>query len=190
MSTHLTAQSLRAQTASSSYCETSLEILSTEKFPHIPPTTHSHTHTFLNGTSKAIHSYPVFISTVATIWASYTNVYLAVHKTLFMHNAVFLDVMLCGSCENRRFGGMYCLHHRVTRIGEIGTMSAVTNKRNTLADSCHPYYVGNISLRNVDSYKSHMGSHPRIACSLPLHSLGFQKLSFPAILSVPFFTYL
>jgi hypothetical protein len=29
-----------------------------------------------------------------------------------MKNAVFWTVMPCGSCENRRFAGMYCLHHQ------------------------------------------------------------------------------
>jgi hypothetical protein len=29
-----------------------------------------------------------------------------------MKNGVFWDVMPCGSCKNRRFGGTYRLHHR------------------------------------------------------------------------------
>jgi hypothetical protein len=29
-----------------------------------------------------------------------------------MKNAVFWDVTPCGSCENRRFGGTYCLRHQ------------------------------------------------------------------------------
>jgi hypothetical protein len=29
-----------------------------------------------------------------------------------MKNAVSWDVMPCGSCKNRRFGGMYRLHHQ------------------------------------------------------------------------------
>jgi hypothetical protein len=27
-------------------------------------------------------------------------------------NAVFWDVMPCGFCQNRRFGGTYCLYHK------------------------------------------------------------------------------
>jgi hypothetical protein len=29
-----------------------------------------------------------------------------------MKNAIFWDVMPCGSCTNRRFGETYLLHHR------------------------------------------------------------------------------
>jgi hypothetical protein len=29
-----------------------------------------------------------------------------------MKNSVFSDVMLCGSCKNRRFEGIYCLGHQ------------------------------------------------------------------------------
>jgi hypothetical protein len=29
-----------------------------------------------------------------------------------MENAVFWDIMPCGSCKNRRFRGMYCFHHQ------------------------------------------------------------------------------
>jgi pentatricopeptide repeat protein len=31
---------------------------------------------------------------------------------LTMKNAVFWNVMLCGSCKNRRFGGLYRLYHQ------------------------------------------------------------------------------
>jgi hypothetical protein len=30
--------------------------------------------------------------------------------------SVFWDVMLCGSCKNRRFGGKYGLHHQGDKI--------------------------------------------------------------------------
>jgi hypothetical protein len=46
----------------------------------------------------------------------------------------------------------------VTRIGELGTILAVTSK---LADSCHPDDGGETFLRNVGCYKSHMAQHPR-----------------------------
>jgi hypothetical protein len=34
-------------------------------------------------------------------------------------NAVVLDVMQCVSCKNRRFGGMYVIHHQSERISEL-----------------------------------------------------------------------
>jgi hypothetical protein len=42
-----------------------------------------------------------------------------------MKNAFFLDVTLCGSCKNRRFGGTYRLHHQgdKNRIAEVDRMS-------------------------------------------------------------------
>jgi hypothetical protein len=49
-----------------------------------------------------------------------------------MKNGVFWDVMPCGSCKNRHFGG-----------------------------TCHPDEGGAKFLRNVGSYKSHMSQHPR-----------------------------
>jgi hypothetical protein len=45
---------------------------------------------------------------------------------------------------------------RVTRIGELGTMLAVTsNLRTLVTDSCHPDEGGAKFVRNVGSYKSH-----------------------------------
>jgi hypothetical protein len=50
---------------------------------------------------------------------------------------------------------------RVTRIGELRTMLAVTSNRRTLrrnimfADSCHPDEGGDTFIRNVGSYKIH-----------------------------------
>jgi hypothetical protein len=32
-----------------------------------------------------------------------------------MKNAVFWDVMPCGSCKNRRFGGTYHVHNQVNK---------------------------------------------------------------------------
>jgi hypothetical protein len=46
-----------------------------------------------------------------------------------MKNAVFWDVMPCGSCKNRRFGEKYRLIIRVARIGKLGTTLAVTSNR-------------------------------------------------------------
>jgi hypothetical protein len=34
-----------------------------------------------------------------------------VFKVVTMKNVIFWDVMLCGPCKNRRFGGTYRLHH-------------------------------------------------------------------------------
>jgi hypothetical protein len=53
---------------------------------------------------------------------------------------------------------------RVTRIGELGTMLAITSNHQLLvmandpsfADSCHPDDGGSKFLRNVGSYMSHM----------------------------------
>jgi hypothetical protein len=42
-----------------------------------------------------------------------------------MKNAVFWDATLCGSCENRCFGGVYSLISRVTRISELATAVAL-----------------------------------------------------------------
>jgi hypothetical protein len=40
------------------------------------------------------------------------EVLLEVETELTLKNAVFWDVMLCGSCKNRRFGGTYRLHRQ------------------------------------------------------------------------------
>jgi hypothetical protein len=42
-----------------------------------------------------------------------------------MKNAVFWDVTPCGSCKNRCFASII----RVRRIGELGTILAVTSNR-------------------------------------------------------------
>jgi hypothetical protein len=43
-------------------------------------------------------------------------------------NAVFWDVVPCGSCKNQHFGGKYCLNQRVTGIGELGMLAVTSNK--------------------------------------------------------------
>jgi hypothetical protein len=45
-----------------------------------------------------------------------------------IENGIFWDVMPCGSCKNRRFGGTSASIIRVTRIGEQGTMLVVTSR--------------------------------------------------------------
>jgi hypothetical protein len=46
-----------------------------------------------------------------------------------MKNGVFLDVALCGSCKNRRFGERSASFIRVTRIGELRTLVVTSNRR-------------------------------------------------------------
>jgi hypothetical protein len=40
-----------------------------------------------------------------------------------MENSVFLDIMLCGSFMNQRFGGTYRLHHQGNRdvLGQVSS---------------------------------------------------------------------
>jgi hypothetical protein len=38
-----------------------------------------------------------------------------------MKTAFFLDVALCRTCVNRRFGGTYCLHLQGRKVRERGT---------------------------------------------------------------------
>jgi hypothetical protein len=49
-----------------------------------------------------------------------------------MKNAVFWDVMPCGSCKNRVSEELGASIIRVIRSGELGTMLAVTSSRRTL----------------------------------------------------------
>jgi hypothetical protein len=42
-------------------------------------------------------------------------------------NVVFWDVMMCGSCENRRFGGTYRLHHQSDKNWQARYNVAVTS---------------------------------------------------------------
>jgi hypothetical protein len=51
-----------------------------------------------------------------------------VFMAVTMKNTVFWDATSCGSCRNRRFGGMYCFHIKVTKICE----SSITSNRNML----------------------------------------------------------
>jgi hypothetical protein len=46
-----------------------------------------------------------------------------------MKNDVFWDVMLCGSCKNRRFGGTSRRLHQGDKNFELGTTLAVTSNR-------------------------------------------------------------
>jgi hypothetical protein len=53
---------------------------------------------------------------------------------------------------------------RVTRIGELGTTSAVTSNRNTLRRStCHPHDGNDAFLRYVSSYKRRGVTHQKTA---------------------------
>jgi hypothetical protein len=65
---------------------------------------------------------------------------------LKMKNAVFWDVMSCGSCKNRCFGGTYHFHYQ----GEKNQQARNNSE-----------YEGDTFLRNIGSCKSHMTSHPR-----------------------------
>jgi hypothetical protein len=53
-----------------------------------------------------------------------------------LKNAVFWDVTLCGSCENRRFGGPYRLRHESDKIGELGTLTVTSSQRASVASYC------------------------------------------------------
>jgi hypothetical protein len=44
-----------------------------------------------------------------------------------MQNAVFWDVTLCGSCNNRRFGGTYHLHHQGDILRSLRQLLVTTN---------------------------------------------------------------
>jgi hypothetical protein len=43
------------------------------------------------------------------------KLWFKVFKAVTMKNAVFWDVMPCGSCKNRRFRGMWCLHDQINK---------------------------------------------------------------------------
>jgi hypothetical protein len=47
-------------------------------------------------------------------------------------NGVFWDITPCGSCKNGRSEELSASFIRVTRIGELGTTSALTSNRHTL----------------------------------------------------------
>jgi hypothetical protein len=46
------------------------------------------------------------------VFSSVLVVRFEVFTAVTMNNAVFWDVMACGSCKNRCFKGKYCLHHQ------------------------------------------------------------------------------
>jgi hypothetical protein len=56
-----------------------------------------------------------------------------------MKNGVFWVVTLCGSCNNRRFRGIWRSFIRVTKIGELGTTQAATSNRRTLRRNINKY---------------------------------------------------
>jgi hypothetical protein len=52
-------------------------------------------------------------------------------SVLSLKNAVCWDVTPCSPCKNRPFEATYRLHHRGTRIGELGATLAITSNRST-----------------------------------------------------------
>jgi hypothetical protein len=58
-----------------------------------------------------------------------------------MKNGIFWDVTLCGSCKNRRFGGISASFIRVTRIGELGTTLAVTTEPHGITSQKAPFFI-------------------------------------------------
>jgi hypothetical protein len=54
---------------------------------------------------------PGFTSTKTTDKITVLRVRFEVFTAVTMKNAVFWDVITCGSCKNWRFGGKYRLHH-------------------------------------------------------------------------------
>jgi hypothetical protein len=69
----------------------------------------------------------------------FTLVRFEVFSAVTMKNCVFWDVTPCGSCKNRRFGGLSASFIRVTRISEIGTTLGVTSNRRALRASVASY---------------------------------------------------
>jgi hypothetical protein len=69
-----------------------------------------------------------------------------------MENAIFGDVMLCGSCKNLRFGGTYCRHHQDDKNQRAGKVSSNLQQKHTAkkyymsSHSCHPDDGGNMFL--------------------------------------------
>jgi hypothetical protein len=51
---------------------------------------------------------------------------LEIFMAVTMKNAIFWDDTPCGSSKNRRFGGMYRLHHQGDK--NLRTRSIVSNK--------------------------------------------------------------
>jgi hypothetical protein len=92
-----------------------------------------------------------------TDWLCYYNVRFEVFTAVTMKNGVFWAVTTCGSCKNRRFGGIWSLLHQ-------GYLVFLRSVRRLLVAACvvpispifcHPDEGGARFLRNVGSYKSH-----------------------------------
>jgi hypothetical protein len=49
----------------------------------------------------------------------YPTASFSVNSNERMKTGVFWDVVQCGSCKNRRFGGMYCLYLQGRKISEL-----------------------------------------------------------------------
>jgi hypothetical protein len=84
------------------------------------------------------------------------------HSARTLKNAVFFDIMPCGSCKERLFGGMYRYHlqgdkYRRARNNVRSNLERCTQ----LADSCRPDDGGDTFLGNVGPYKSRTASYPR-----------------------------
>jgi hypothetical protein len=68
----------------------------------------------INNMKNALEAYKTLVSNVITSWfrktKPYKTKYILVRFEVFtavtMKNGVFWDVMPCGFCKNRRFGGM------------------------------------------------------------------------------------
>jgi hypothetical protein len=56
-----------------------------------------------------------------------TDLRVEVFTAMTVNNAVFWDVMLCGSCKNRCFEVTYHLHGQDDKIIELGKTLAVTS---------------------------------------------------------------
>jgi hypothetical protein len=72
-----------------------------------------------------------------------------------MKNTAFWTVMLCGSCNNRRFGGTYSIHHQGVAV------ASYCLRCSWLTGSFHPDDGVHNFLQNVRPYKSHTVSRPR-----------------------------
>jgi hypothetical protein len=61
-----------------------------------------------------------------------------------MKNVVFWDLTPCGSCNSRRFGGTYHLHHQGDKNSRARN-SVSSNQQSKFADSCRPSDVGDVT---------------------------------------------
>jgi hypothetical protein len=62
------------------------------------------------------------------------NVRFEVFTAVTMNYTLFLDVMPCGSCKNRRFGGKYRLHH----LAEVNKGARNNVSRENIPSQCAP----------------------------------------------------